>query len=86
LVRDHFSIPNVFTPNGDDKNAVFKAITNSAISRFSIFTRDGSLVYSNNTGEWDGGQAPSGVYYWYVTYQGCDDELHEAKGWVHLLR
>lgn len=86
LVRDHFSIPNVFTPNGDDKNALFKAITNSAISRFSIFTRDGSLVYSNNTGEWDGGQAPSGVYYWYVTYQGCDDELHEAKGWVHLLR
>jgi hypothetical protein len=83
--RDHFSVPNVFTPNGDDKNPVFKAETTSAISRFSIFNRQGTLVYSNIAGGWDGGDAPSGVHFWYMKYRGCDQEK-EAKGWVHLLR
>jgi gliding motility-associated-like protein len=85
FVRDELFVPNVFTPNGDDKNQVFKVETNSTISRFTIFNRFGAEVNSNVAGEWDGGEAPAGVYFWYLKYNGCDQQK-EAKGWVQLLR
>lgn len=59
---DHTFVPNVFTPNGDENNPVFKVQTESEISMFRIFNRYGKEIYSNPKGEWDGDSAPAGVY------------------------
>jgi gliding motility-associated-like protein len=78
-------VPNVFTPNDDDKNPVMKVQTNSTIYRFSIFNRFGDEIYSNSSGEWDGGAAPAGVYFWYLKYNGCEEQK-ELRGWVQVFR
>jgi len=85
FTRDELFVPNFFTPNGDDKNPVLKVQTTSRILTFSIFNRYGDEIYSNASGEWDGGEAPSGQYFWYLKYVGCDQE-RERKGWVSLRR
>jgi gliding motility-associated-like protein len=83
--RDETFVPNVFTPNGDEKNPVFKVETKSTISYFSIFNRYGEEIHSNAAGEWDGGEAPAGVYFWRLQYKACSRQK-ELKGWVHLVR
>ncbi|MBF9224023.1 T9SS type B sorting domain-containing protein [Hymenobacter ruricola] len=59
-----FSLPNVFTPNGDAQNAVFRPKTNSPVRRvhFQAFNRWGRKVFENTTTaqdpvliNWDGG-------------------------------
>ena len=85
FITDDIFVPNVFTPNGDEKNSVFEVKTALPISRFSIFNRYGKEVYSNTAGVWDGGDSPVDVYYWYLSYQGCDQEK-ELKAWVQLVR
>jgi hypothetical protein len=50
VLRDQFFVPNVFTPNGDNKNAVMKVETNATISRFTIFNRFGDEIHSNTSG------------------------------------
>jgi gliding motility-associated-like protein len=86
FVRDSVFVPNVFTPNGDDKNAVFKVLTTTDISMFQVFDRYGDEICRNAAGEWDGGEASSGVYFWHVILTGCDKLQQELKGWVQLLR
>ena len=67
LVVSEFSIepdcliktPNVFTPNGDDKNDVFKIDSDCCFVNFqlTVFNRWGKLVFEANksTLGWDGG-------------------------------
>ncbi|MBF9224024.1 T9SS type B sorting domain-containing protein [Hymenobacter ruricola] len=64
-----FSLPNVFTPNGDAQNAVFKPRSNSPVRRvhFQAFNRWGRKVFENTTTaqdpvliNWDGGGPISG--------------------------
>ena len=59
-----FSLPNIFTPNGDAQNAVFRPKTNSTVTRvhFQAFNRWGVKVFENTTTSvdpvlinWDGG-------------------------------
>lgn len=85
FTRDETFVPNFFTPNGDADNPVMKVQTNSTIYRFSIFNRYGDEIHSDISGEWDGGNAPAGVYFWYLNYRACDQE-HELRGWVNLQR
>lgn len=85
FVQDQLFVPNVFTPNGDAKNPVFKVETTSAISHFTIFNRYGQEIYRSKVGTWDGRDAAPGVYFWQLRYDGCDEQK-EAKGWVHLVR
>lgn len=85
FTKDEVFVPNVFTVNGDDKNPEFKVATTFPITSFSIFNRHGDIIYSNSSGTWDGGQAPAGVYYWYLRYNGCE-EAKELKGWVQVMR
>jgi gliding motility-associated-like protein len=84
LAKEVF-IPNVITPNGDEKNDVFEmdtAINNSSIV---IFNRWGNEVYvnSNYIGDWDAGKLSAGVYY-YAIIDECTQE--EYKGWVQVLK
>ncbi len=88
--------PNVFTPNGDIHNPVFKPEgVNIFDFRMMIFNRWGQLVFETNDFEagWDGTfkgkECPEGVYFWIATYSlyGNTDMITEsAKGSVTLFR
>lgn len=85
---------NVFTPNGDGLNDVFKVDPKCITSSFelSIFNRWGQLVYQgmNQQFSWDGtvnGElATEGVYYFVLIFKDIEDELHHQGGSVILLR
>jgi hypothetical protein len=83
---DSVFVPNVFTPNGDAFNSLFKVETTFQLSQFIIINRQGQHMYSDVSGQWDGGDAPAGVYFWYLKYNGCDNKNIERKGWLNLLR
>ena len=86
-----FSIPNVFTPNGDGLNDRFNLISNAEIGEcltMRIFDRWGNVAYESTTGSvgWNGnhesgGQAAIGVYYYILSVR--DEEFH---GYLTLLR
>ncbi|MEZ4991486.1 MAG: choice-of-anchor L domain-containing protein [Saprospiraceae bacterium] len=90
-----FRIPNVFTPNGDGINDVFKLYYNTPnvqVSQFTVFNRWGKAVYqSNNNQGWDGtfqGKAmPSDVYLYQIVFRlGTFGEEQVQRGDVTLLR
>ena len=95
-VPSKLEIPNVFTPNGDKVNDVFRLI-GSALSEIDaqIFDRWGNLVYSvvSETGNiaWDGKNlqgkdCPSGTYFYIIKAKGKDGEEYTEKGNVSLFR
>jgi gliding motility-associated-like protein len=67
------TIPNVFTPNGDGINDYFE-ITNLEHylnSQMVIYNRNGRKVFEHNDyfgNWWDGGNHPTGTYYYVLTY------------------
>jgi gliding motility-associated-like protein len=85
--RDTLAAPNVFTPNGDGKNERFTVKLGAGGGEINVFNRYGKPVFSGNRGsEWDGGEHPTGVYFWIATVKGCEGEERTAKGYVHLIR
>ena len=84
------SIPNTFTPNGDDANNEWAigSQTASLPVAVEVFDRYGHSVYRNEEyqDDWDGtyqGQAlPEGTYYYLVT--GAGGEVY--KGPLTILR
>lgn len=87
LPADTLFVPNVFTPNGDGKNDLFRIITHDPSASYQIYNRYGATIFSatGNTG-WNGGEAPAGVYFWYATVANCRGEARTYKGSVHLIR
>lgn len=93
-VASNVSIPNVFTPNGDDINDVFK-IDNVGLASISckIYSRWGVLVAELDAPNqvWDG-YTPSGVlcspgtYFYVFTAKGIDDATYNLKGFIQLVR
>ncbi|MEZ5043361.1 MAG: gliding motility-associated C-terminal domain-containing protein [Saprospiraceae bacterium] len=87
-------IPNVFTPNGDEFNDVFKAYFPGNIIQvleFRVFNRWGQIVYNTNDntpwdGEHKGKPAPSDVYIYHIIYQLPGGVRKEEKGDVTLVR
>jgi len=89
------SAPNIFTPNGDGLNDIFKVET-FGISNLKtiIYNRWGDRVYfwEGKNGAWDGftrpsGQkVPTGVYYYTIRAQDINGETHNKKGRIHLIR
>ncbi len=98
VVHCETPIPNVITPNGDDKNQSFK-ITNIEYypgTKLVIYNRHGMKVYESKDypkekGEWDAEGNPDGVYY-YVLYRKNrvvkpgGKEYEEFKGTITVLR
>ncbi|MCB0652873.1 MAG: choice-of-anchor L domain-containing protein [Saprospiraceae bacterium] len=85
-------IPNVFTPNGDDYNDVFKIYHTDGVQVKSVrvYNRWGQMVFETTTDEaWDGtykGEpAQSDVYIYTTIYVLNGDELEES-GEITLLR
>ena len=88
--------PNAFTPNGDTKNDVFRAITPATdIVKYQlqVYNRWGTRVFSTNAveGSWDGmykGEpAPIGTYYFQckLKCQNKEDDVY-LKGDIMLIR
>ena len=90
-------IPNVFTPNGDNKNdkLKIKATVNNCFDSFymKIYDRWGNMVYETTDFlfEWDGRHyksskaLPEGVYYY--LFEGVfRDTVIKKNGIVNLLR
>jgi gliding motility-associated-like protein len=101
FMSENKEIPNVFTPNGDEKNDKFifqKEQMPTSIKYFSIkiYNRWGNKIYEyeDNNGDWEGwdgetigfGKAPAGVYFYSIIYEGWNGERKIRKGYVHLFR
>jgi gliding motility-associated-like protein len=95
-----FVLPNVFTPNGDNKNDTFQPLECPAFVQsleFKAFNRWGAQVFStkdvniNWDGKTNGGkELAAGQYYYEVTiyFESSKKQGTETsmKGWVQLLR
>jgi len=89
-----YEMPNIFSPNGDGDNDVFKPffLGEMDVVELSVYNRWGNVVFEsndpNNTG-WDGKKddkdAPSEVYLYQVRV-GVAGEFLEKSGQVTLVR
>jgi gliding motility-associated-like protein len=87
-------LPNVFTPNGDDANDVYRPITTGIKSlKAWVFNRNGNLVanWDQVRGSWDGhttsGEVCSeGTYAIVVEALGFDGREYKLKGFITLAR
>lgn len=95
ILPTHIDVPNVFTPNGDGKNDVFK-LDASGIKEItvSIFNRWGSkIIELTGTGNiyWDGKTkggtiAADGTYFYVLSAIGLDETKYDLKGTINLFR
>ncbi|MCF0072533.1 gliding motility-associated C-terminal domain-containing protein [Dyadobacter sp. CY261] len=95
-----YVLPNVFTPNGDNKNDTFQPYECPAFVQsleFKVFNRWGAKVFStrdvniNWDGKTNGGkELAAGQYYYEVSiyFESSKKQSDETimKGWVQLLR
>lgn len=89
----HIIMPNVFTPNFDSINDVFRPITDEITEmNFSIFNRWGNLIFETSrvNGFWDGRTTsgepcPDGVYFCVLTATGIDGVEYKEKTFVQLF-
>ncbi|MBI3136301.1 MAG: gliding motility-associated C-terminal domain-containing protein [Bacteroidetes bacterium] len=88
-------VPNAFTPDGNDKNNVFKPVFQNVKSdnyEFLIFNRWGEKIFEahNLDAEWDGNYGgdlvPDDVYVWVIRVTDNRDLKHEYTGHVALLK
>lgn len=94
-VTPYIDIPNAFTPNGDSKNDVFKAVVPDGVNilEITIVNRWGQKVFSstNSNDGWDGNfnekEAPSDTYVFVIKYQLSQGGIIESRrGEVSLYR
>jgi gliding motility-associated-like protein len=90
-----FALPNVFSPNEDGKNDVFKPVIIENISslKIDIYNRWGTLVYSTTetTVDWlgfslSGEPVADGVYFWTVDFTDYEGNPHRQNGIVTIFR
>ncbi|MEZ4945520.1 MAG: gliding motility-associated C-terminal domain-containing protein [Cyclobacteriaceae bacterium] len=93
IPSDSLFVPNVITPNGDNKNDVLEVYKTEGIGTYAltIINRYGKEVYTY-TGEegvtgWSGGDLSTGTYFWVLSYYNtCEKRVQVFKGTVTLLR
>lgn len=94
VTLSEISAPNVFSPNDDGVNDVFKIRTkNIAALNCKIYNRWGILsgeITKTNEG-WDGRttsglQCTAGVYYYIFNATGDDGKKYNDKGFIQLMR
>jgi gliding motility-associated-like protein len=95
IENTEIEVPNVFSPNGDKLNDVFRPVSKSIsnddlqIESLRVVNRWGKEVYSGNEA-WDGmingHLAPAEVYYFTMTYSSGKYCKNNVKGDVTVLR
>jgi gliding motility-associated-like protein len=87
-------VPSAFSPNGDNRNDLFRAIP-VGISKFeslSVFNRYGQKIFFTSNaqfgwdGTWQSQKQPQGVYVWMVSGVDFKGERIFKKGTVMLVR
>ncbi|MDF2450498.1 MAG: hypothetical protein K0S26_2 [Bacteroidota bacterium] len=82
-------VPNVFTPNGDGANDLFKIVT-VGIKDLScdIFNRWGAKVHSlsNVNDTWNGGGNSAGTYFYTLKCTGFDGKEYNEQGTISLFK
>lgn len=90
VIAADLEIPNIFTPNNDGKNDVFKitGLESYAGSQLIVFNRWGNEVYrsDNYLNNWDGSGLAEGTYYYILNRKDHDGAIVTIKGWVFLKR
>ncbi len=83
-IEVEFFIPNLITPNNDDKNDRFEIMALPVGSELLIVNRWGNRVFidSNYDNSWDADEDSDGVYYYELTLP--NGAKH--KGWVEVTR
>lgn len=93
-IEPSIEIPNVFTPNNDGVNDIFRTSDEGLVDKkITILNRWGNVVFEGSGSEgWDGtsqnGKAcVEGVYFVKVTYTNLLNNERETKtGYVHLIK
>ena len=81
------SIPNAFTPNGDQLNDEFKPITFGIESyKMAVFSRWGEIIYQGENGIWVANQEPEGTYLVLIVAKSKSGIVKEYKQLVTLIR
>lgn len=86
-------VPNVFTPNYDSVNDVFRPYLDEITEvQYSIYNRYGNLIFETKklNGFWDGRTTSGepctdGVYYCVLTAVGIDGKKYKEKSFVQLF-
>ena len=90
VIAPDMNIPNIFTPNNDGKNDVFKIkdIESYVGSQLIVFNRWGNEVYrsDNYLNNWDGGNLAEGTYYYLLNRREHSGTITPIKGWVFIKR
>lgn len=93
-----FYVPNVFTPDHDEFNEVFKPVFTSGYDPYdyhlTIFNRWGEIVFESYDAQygWDGtysdqGLVQDGVYVWQIEFkETMSDKRHTHRGHVTVLK
>jgi len=76
-------VPNIITPNGDEKNDVFRVLTDARVD-LKIINRWGKELYKDPDyqNNWNGEDVPAGTYFFEIQ---LDDEA-SCKGWLQVLK
>lgn len=98
LCKPDITIPNIFTPNGDQINDTFELIYKTSFKwiadfRFEISNRWGEVLYTveNQEVKWDGKhngkELSAGVYFYTFHYlDAFSNEWHEGHGFIQLVK
>ena len=86
--------PNVFTPNNDGLNEVFRPVAQGIITSYqiTIFNRWGQKLYESNDpiagwdGTFEGNRCPDGAYFFIAEYSVDNPKQRTTRGSVTLLR
>ncbi len=87
-------VPTAFSPNGDGRNDLFRAVPVgiSAFESLSVFNRYGQKIFFTSNaqfgwdGTWQSQKQPQGVYVWMVSGVDFKGERIFKKGTVMLVR
>ena len=92
--EDLVYVPNAFTPNGDNKNDIFRIRTYglSEVKAFRVFNRWGEMVFESFDasegwdGTWNGESCSPGVFVYYLEGACANGQEIMKKGNVTLIR
>jgi gliding motility-associated-like protein len=83
-VAQQFQLPNVLTPDGDNRNESFRINVSKTKVDLEIYNRYGRLVYEKKDYRdgWGSAETLAGVYF----YKLKDETGQVWKGWVEVVK